>query len=218
MNSFEIINMKFVGIDERIASELFTVKSIYEMTYTSPNYRSCVLEKLLNEVYNEIDDLPLDEYLVKKMNFLINGIKAKMEDEPLLKVKNSTSRAQKSHIEYFLSEFRKKIISIEIDISKKSEDSKSDSTCLTRKETALLFRYLQLTNAILDHEQISDRELVSHIGPLTNISPEQLRKEYLGNSWKDMAEISAKKENFDKVRSVLEAIIDQIRSDAKPFN
>ena len=218
MNSFDIINMKFDGIEEKISSELFSVKSIYEMTYTSPNYRSRVLVYLLNDIYSEIDDLPLDDYLIKKMNFLVNSINAKMKAEPLLRNNTKTSRAQKSHIEYLLSELRKKIVSIETDISKKREDSKSDSTCLTRKETALLFRYLQLTNAILDHEQISDRDLVKLIGPLTNISPEQLRKEYLGNSWTDMSEISAKKENFDKVRSVLETIIDQIRSDAKPFN
>lgn len=218
MNSFELINMTIARIEEKITSELFSVKSIFDMTYTSPNYRVHVLDSLLSGIYDEIDDLPLDEYLNKKLNYLINGIMSKMADEPLLKSNTATSRAQRSHIEYLLSELRKKIVSIETDISKRKEDSKSGSTCLTRKETALLFRYLQLTNAILDHEQISDRDLVKLIGPLTNISPEQLRKEYLGNSWTDMSEISAKKENFDKVRSVLETIIDQIRSDAKPFN
>lgn len=210
--------MTFAGIEEKITSELFTVKSPFEMTYRSPNYRTHVLENLLNNIYGEIDDLPLDEYLIKKMNFLVNSVNAKMEEELSLKAHIGTSRAQRSHIEYLLSELRKKIVSIEFDISKKREDSKSDSTCLTRKETALLFRYLQMTNAILNHDQISDRDFVKLIGPLTNISSEQLRKEYLGNSWTDMSEISAKRENFEKVRSVLETIIDQIRSDSKPFN
>lgn len=218
MNSFELINMTAARIEEKITSELFSVKSIYDMTYTSPNYRVHVLDSLLSGIYDEIDDLPLDEYLIKKLNYLINGIMSKMGDEPLLKPNTATSRAQRSHIEYLLSELRKKIVSIETDISKRKEDSKSGSTCLTRKETAILFRYLQMTNAILNHEQISDREIVKLIGPLTNISPEQIRKEYVGNSWTDMAQISAKRENYDNVRSILETIIERIKADSKPFN
>jgi hypothetical protein len=210
--------MTAARIEEKITSELFSVKSIYDMTYTSPNYRVHVLDSLLSGIYDEIDDLPLDEYLIKKLNYLINGIMSKMGDEPLLKPNTATSRAQRSHIEYLLSELRKKIVSIETDISKRKEDSKSGSTCLTRKETAILFRYLQMTNAILNHEQISDREIVKLIGPLTNISPEQIRKEYVGNSWTDMAQISAKRENYDNVRSILETIIERIKADSKPFN
>ena len=75
-----------------------------------------------------------------------------------------------------------------------------------------------MTNAILNHEQISDRDLVKLIDPLTNISHEQLRKEYLGNSWTDMSEISANRKNYDKIRLVLETIIEQIKADSKPFN
>lgn len=210
--------MTFAGIEEKITSELFIVKSIFDMTYDSPNYRSHVVYKLRDEIYNEIDGLPLDEYLIKKLNFLINSINARKEDDKLFKTHTNTSRAQKSHIEFLISELRDKLVFIESDLSKIGEDSNTGQTSLSKKETALLFRYLQLTNAILNHEQISDRELVKHIGALTNISPEQIRKEYLSSSWTDLSEFPAKRENYDKVKSVLTIIITKITADAKAHN
>lgn len=218
MNSFELINMTFAGIEEKITSELFTVKSIFEMTYDSPNYRSHVVHKLRDEIFNEIDELPLNEHLIKKITFLINSIKARKEDDQLLKAHSRTSRAQKSHIEFLISELSSLIVCLENDLSKIAEDSSSGVTCLSRKETCLLFRYLQLTNAILNHEQISDRKLVENIGALTKISKEQIRKEYLANPWNDMSEFAANRENYDKLKVVLGNIIDKITSDAKAHN
>ncbi len=219
MNSFENINQSVSAIENQIKSELFTSKSIYDTyNFTSPNYRTHFLSGFIEEINNELDTLPQDEYLIKKLNLLINSLQSELDSDPVLKKQTNSIRAQKSHIEFLISELTKKALSIEKTIFDKRDDFKSDMTCLTRKETALLFRYLQLTNSILNHDQISDRELCKHIAALTHISDAQLRKELTGNSWTDPTEISAKRENFDKVKSVLELIIDRIKSDSKPFN
>lgn len=221
MNNFELINQTIKGIGNKIRSELFSKKSIYETyTYFSPNYRSHFLSPFLDGIIEEINNLPLDEHLVRKIDHLINGIQDSLENDPVLKPQTKTVRAQKSHIQFSISKLIEKKVAIERLLIEKErgDDYKSDSTCLSRKETALLIRYLQKANVILTHNQISDRELCKHIGSLTKISPDQIRKELVGNSWTDMTEISTKRENFDKVKSILETIISQIRSDSKPFN
>jgi len=71
MNSFENINQSVSAIENQIKSELFTSKSIYDTyNFTSPNYRTHFLSGFIEEINNELDTLPQDEYLIKKLKIL----------------------------------------------------------------------------------------------------------------------------------------------------
>lgn len=221
MNQFDTINQAIESIKGKTKSELFASKSPFEsISYSSPNYKNHKLKPFISEIYAEIDNLPFLDYLDNKLEYLINILKSDFESDPLLKINSNEVRNQRAHINYFISQLISKRLEINkiIEERKRNEDSNSEQTCLSRKETELLMRYLQKAHVILQYNNLNDSDLSMHFGAITGISSEQIRKDLSGNSRTDVTEISTRRENFDKLKAVLESIIKEIVKDSKPFN
>jgi len=190
----------------------------HDFQYIDINFKSWVLDPFIIEVINTIDDLEYDELLINKIDFWIEDFELFLSEN--LHRKNTTiTPIQKSLIDYFISKLTDEKLSISnfLEDNSNNIDSKLSNTILTRNETVLLMLYLQEQKAILPEKNLSTKKLSDAFETLTWYKSEQMRKTITKDSRVEKNLISTFNSNYDRLKSLLEAIIEQIEIDKSNF-
>lgn len=222
MSAKEIIDIKFESLKKEIESTLLSPvpKNDKDQEYWTANFKGWILIPFIEKTKTEITNLPFNEYLVNKLNNLIDDLDLFL-NEKLSRVSTRRNyKFQKSYLIRYISELTEIRSTLKTYLLKEedSTDLSRSNTVLTRDETSLLILYLQDSKLIQPHGSISDSKLCDAFEILTGYKKEQLRKSISGQSRIHKNELSTNLNHFNKLKETLRAIIKQIDKDIASFN
>lgn len=222
MSDLETIKSNIEDIKKETEAILLAPKSMNEsgQEYGDANYKGWVLDPYIQIVVQKIDELQYNEYLLKRLRSWINELHGFVEEDLKALATKRNYRFQESYIKHFIAAISKKTKTISEYVENENDavDIDPTNTSLTRDETALLILYLQEQEAILPNTIISDNKLSQAFEALTGYKKEQIRKSISGKSRVFKNEISTKKHHYNKLKTVLSNIIQQIDKDLDSFN
>lgn len=222
MNDLETIKSSIEDIKKETDAILLAPESVNEsdQEYWAANFKEWVLDPYIESVFQRIDELQFNEYLLKKLSSWMNELQAFVEEDLKAIATKLSYGHQKSYIKSFIVAISKKTKEISEHLEEENEavDIDPTNTSLSRDETSLLILYLQEQEAIFPNSIISDNKLSEAFEILTGYKKEQIRKSISGKSRVFKNEITTKKHHYNKLKSVLNNIIQQIDKDLGSFN
>lgn len=208
-----LIDNTFLSIKAR-ALEIFDLKN-------NQNRSDIVREALLyqgfstmyNELPLEIQALPLDKYVLEKLDDLLTDLEKEIViKKSSLKISSSllsTRNRYWSAIKTLLSDTRKKV-SEEIYSEALLTDLPNEGLALNRAQIALLMLYLRNKKAIKD---FNDSQLAIRFHSLTGYSDKQLRLLIASDSKSEKNQITEKRDDYINLKYLLLSIIADIERD-----
>lgn len=214
----DLLKIKFEEIESKIRTTLLSEKSIYdEQPYFSVNFKSYILDPLIDDIYNELDQLPINDLLYNKLTILIEKLTA-VGDSALDK-KNPSFRHQRSHWDYMTSKLITKQAEI-LDFLENPINEKTDFKLLTelsRLQTAMLIIYLQDAKAIKPYLTEDTDKICDAFEVLTGYKGKQLRKIIYG-SGREKNVITTDRTLYYGLKQLFLSMAAQVDNDLSSFN
>ena len=176
-------------------------------------------DELAKEVNDKIKNLLICDHLNRQLQKLIE----ELDQEIIIKLssflKKSELQIQKEKYWGMLKSKLEDIISqntIHLIELKNEENQNIDDVELSRSEVELLMLYLREVGCV--SKKISDTNLALNFSRLTGFSEKTLRQDISGISKSEKNNITDRKDNFDKLKSILNDIIVRINIDMDKIN
>ena len=214
----DLLKIKFDEIESKIKCKLMAKKTIYDLQpYSSVNFKDYVLDPFIDEIYNELDQLPTNDLLYNKLTILIDKLTA-VGDSTFDK-KNPTVKHQRSHWEYMISKLITKQAEI-LNFLDNPINEKTDFKLLTnlsRLQTAMLIIYLQDAKAIKPYLTAYSDKICDAFEVLTGYKGEQLRK-IISSSGREKNVITTDRTLYCELKEMFLSMAAQVDKDLASFN
>jgi hypothetical protein len=166
------------------------------------------------ELVTDLNSLPKISYLEQQISDLIDSLDGKFRETRFQNITPQLLSARSigwNMIKGKLNEFQSDLSKLLNDDTE--NDDRFDDVVLLRDQVALLITYLRESKVITN--SMSDIAVARCFHEMTGFSAEKLRQKLSGVAKSEHNQISDLESNYDKLKSVLESIIDQIEDDKR---